>query len=262
LNTVQTPVLWCDFDNGQGLTDERFAALGKARALSASAPVFYVSMDQPWLDMSMTRQTVDLIEYLRVSGTGLLVIDNLGVTTGGADEITAEMAGVMSNLRLVAERVPCAVLLIHHQRKDNGSKRSRKGDALRGHSSIEAALDLALLIQRDGDNLTLTATKTRRATMPALAAMFTYTQTPDRELETARFVSIPVQIVTIEQQIEDAVLDLLRQSGQLNQTAILQRLRVIGKWPKNRVLGTLTRLVGSGMLHTTNGARGALLYSI
>jgi len=54
------------------------------------------------------------------------------------------MATVMGHFRYLAEQAKVAVILIHHQRKSNGSN-ARLGERLRGHSSIEAALDLASL---------------------------------------------------------------------------------------------------------------------
>jgi hypothetical protein len=38
--TLQAPALWCDFDNGPRITHERFEALGRARTLAVTAPLF------------------------------------------------------------------------------------------------------------------------------------------------------------------------------------------------------------------------------
>ena len=54
----------------------------------------------------------------------------------------------MAHLRQLSERVDGVVIPIHHQRKDHGNG-GRAGDRLRGHSSIEAAVDLALLVERE-----------------------------------------------------------------------------------------------------------------
>ena len=48
--TRQTPVLWCDFDNGKDRTHGRFEALARARNLPETTPLHYVSMPSPWLD--------------------------------------------------------------------------------------------------------------------------------------------------------------------------------------------------------------------
>jgi len=57
LVTAPGAVLWLDFDNGQRRTHERFAALARARNLSDSTPVYYVSMPSPMLADEVTRQT-------------------------------------------------------------------------------------------------------------------------------------------------------------------------------------------------------------
>ncbi len=114
----------------------------------ATTPLYYVSMPVPWLDASDPLQVDLLVARLDKLAARLLVVDNLGTVLGEADENSAEMARVMSNFRRLAEHTGAAVVILHHQRKGNGFK-GRAGDTLRGHSSIEAALDLALLIQRE-----------------------------------------------------------------------------------------------------------------
>jgi RecA-family ATPase len=74
------------------------------------------------------------------------VIDNLGTASGGADENSAQMIGVMAGLRQIAEEGELAVLVIHHKSKGDGV---RADDSLRGHSSIESAVDLALVVERE-----------------------------------------------------------------------------------------------------------------
>ena len=56
------------------------------------------------------------------------------------------MASVMGRLRWLVEECNCALILIHHQRKSasNGDANGvPQGRNTAGHSSIEAALDLA-----------------------------------------------------------------------------------------------------------------------
>ncbi len=53
----------------------------------------------------------------------------------------------MAGLRHIAEERDIAVKVIHHKSKCD---RLRAGDSLQGPSSIESALDLALLVEREG----------------------------------------------------------------------------------------------------------------
>ena len=86
---------------------------------------------------------------------GVIVIDTLNRAMPGGKENASEDVGlVLSAARLIEERYACLVLFIHHAGKDE-SRGSR------GHSSLKAAMDAELLIQRDGDIRSLRADKVR-----------------------------------------------------------------------------------------------------
>jgi transcriptional regulator with XRE-family HTH domain len=193
--TLPVAVLWCDFDNGPRITHERFEALGRARHLAETVPLSYVSMPSPWLDAHNTTAIAVLAQCMHELGTLLVCLDNLTVVRGKAEENSAEMGSVMANFRRLAEDTGAAVILIHHQRKNTqGGKgqdmTARAGDRLRGHSSIEAAIDLALLVEREPQSsiLDLQSTKTRGVDALPFRAQFTYEyKTGTTELATARF---------------------------------------------------------------------------
>ena len=220
LATIRFPVLWIDLDNGTCRSDERFDALGHARDLSPDIPLFYVSMPAPWLDASsetLMHQVAELVQHLEVR---VVFIDNLGSITGGVSEIDAAMAKVMANLRRLCEETEAAVIVVHHQRKSNGTG-TRKGD-LRGHSSIEASLDLALHVDRKegSDTVTVTPTKMRGATFAPLAAQFAYDHhAGTKELE-ARFFSTVIDNSGSDDGIDKALLEVVREQGELNKTAL------------------------------------------
>lgn len=179
------PVMWLDFDNGQRRTHERFAALARARKLPDTAPIFYASFPTPPLAAGDPESMEQLAVRLVDRGVKLIVIDNLGKVSGGLDENSADMQAPMDGLRWLAEH-GLAVVVIHHQRKANGIG-ARAGEALRGHGSIEAALDLALLVNREDDDVTATSTKTRGVNVAPFKARFEYENDLSHELVTARF---------------------------------------------------------------------------
>lgn len=87
----------------------------------------------------------DLATVLQKSGQagGLVIIDTLSRAAHGADENSAaEMGAIISNAAKLQQLVGGLVLLVHHTGKD-GTK------GLRGHSSLFAALDAAVEVQRD-----------------------------------------------------------------------------------------------------------------
>lgn len=190
--TVQQPVFWLDMDNGTRRTDERMEAVARGHELADDAPLSYVSMPTPWFDVSSLDSLIYLKTLIRSMGAGLVIIDNLGLITGEIEENSAAMAMVMGYLRQIAEGTNAALIVVHHQRKGgNGSAGTRAGDSLRGHSSIEAAVDLALLVMREpgGDKVLLRDTKTRGVPVPHIGGQFMYNhRAGTNDLEKAWFV--------------------------------------------------------------------------
>ena len=71
----------------------------------------------------------------------LVVIDTLATATVGADEISGKDMGlVLENVRLIAEKCNCAVMLVHHL---------SAGGRVRGHTSVYAHVDQVMLLTRD-----------------------------------------------------------------------------------------------------------------
>ena len=257
--TVQVPVLWLDFDNGKRRTDERIQALGRARSLEPEAtPFSYVCMPSPWLDGSSSSSMDGLIKRVNIMSVGLVVVDNLGVVSGDADENSAEMVHVLANFRRLAEEAGAAVVIIHHQRKATGFK-SRAGEALRGHSSIEAALDLALLVEREehADEVVVKSTKTRGVDVLPFGALFTYEhKAGTTELARARFYGVRVEDKSSDAAIQRAVLEAVEESPLLYKeeliSAVQETLKDVGR---NRIRNTIDRLAYIGKLNVTKGGR-------
>jgi predicted ATP-dependent serine protease len=165
-------------------------------------------MPSPWLDAYTWEGLQPLIDTVQAQEAKLVIIDNLLAVKGRADETSAEMGGVMAHFRRFTEKMGVATILIHHQRKEIAAN-SRAGDRVRGHSSIEAALDLALLVERayQSDLLIIRSTKERGVTVPPFGALFTYEhQTGTVELGTARFFGVEVEDSVSDRAIEQAVL--------------------------------------------------------
>jgi len=230
--TSQAAVLWVDFDNGIRRTDERIEAFARARQLAPDAPLHYVSMPQPWLDASKATMMAELAELITTLNAKLIIIDNLGLITGDTEENSGEMAQVMGNLRWLCEETESAVIVVHHQRKSSGTndKGIRKGEMLRGHSSIEAALDLALLVERkEGeDAVAVIPTKVRGfKEYNIFGAHFTYDHRPGtKDLAMGRFYSLTVTSKEEREveAIQDAIKAILR-GGSVNTTNLVSAVR-------------------------------------
>jgi hypothetical protein len=268
LTVQQAPVFWLDLDNGQRRTHERVEAFATARQLPAGASFYFRSMPDFWLDASNRQSCHLLAEVVTELKAELVVIDNLGLALGDVDENSIGMAKVMGNFRRLAEDHGVAVILLHHQRKTNGS-RGRKGESLRGHSSIEASLDLALCVEREGNrpDITLVPTKTRDFDVPPLGATFSYTHKPNtKELDRALFYGQSVQTGSDQQhqKIEAAILCELQavkaagepspNKGKLSKD-VRDRLAADGVSAGLNAIGdVLTELVRNGTVVEQSGA--------
>lgn len=255
LATTAGPVTWVDLDNGERRTDDRFMAVGKAYNLPDSAPLRYISMPQGGLQIDDDKQAERLAQTLVLLGASLLILDNLSTVKGEADELK-DMTKPMQNLRWVATWANVCILAIHHQRKSNGTK-GREGETIRGHSSIEANCDVALLVDR-GDTQSLAidvrATKARGATFEERGATFAYTWQPGtRELETARFFGVTASNRNNPKaqeaaEIEDAILGTL-QTGPAN----MSQLATATAYSRNKLRPVLDKLIAKGMVNEQPG---------
>lgn len=197
-------------------------------------------------------------------GVKLVVVDNLGVVNGGTDENAIGMSCVMGNWRSIAERFQLAVVLIHHQTKNNQT--SRVGNSLRGHSSIEAALDLALRAEREGQSpiVTVKSTKTRGADIHPFSAIFDYEhRRGTTDLYKARFWGVPATLDSKVYAIEQAILNTVNENPGLNKgelTSIVHgQLEGAGK---NAIGDVIDELQVAGKLKLEIKKSGSKTYSL
>ena len=248
--TAAGPVLWLDFDNGARRTHERFAALAASHKVPTSAPLHYVSMAEPRLDAGATDSTAALADRIVRLNAQLVVIDNLGVISGDADENSADMQRPMDGLRWLVEATGTAIVVLHHQRKTSnapGAGGGRAGDGLRGHGSIEAKLDYAVLVARDDDNLTLTGTKMRGASFKPLGATFAYENDAYHELLAARFFAFDAMSAAGEDKaakFEQEILTHLRKTPYMNASQLCDKI----KGNRAQILDSLRAMKSASMI--------------
>lgn len=215
VSVAQSPVLWVDFDNGSKRTHRRIDAMCNGYSDNDDIPIHYASMPDPPLIAHDLDSMLELRDSILSKQARLVIIDNLGLITGDIEENNAKMAIVMGNLRRIVERTGAAMIVIHHSRK-GGANGGRAGEALRGHSSIEASLDLAIQVLReqDSDKCRLQSTKTRGVDVPVVTGRFEYTHAYGidgnltNDLATARFYGVAQ--VRGNNPIRDAIEAVLR----------------------------------------------------
>lgn len=263
--TMLSPTLYIDLDNGARRMDERMGALARERDLSFDTPVHYVSMPSPSLDGSNQGSLLTLENHIRELGIRFVVIDNLGLVTGQVDENSSEMAQIMGGFRNLAESLNIAIIFIHHQRKSNTSS-NRLGDSLRGHSSIEAAADLALRMEREPNSniVTLRPTKVRGAEIPIIKAEFMYEHVLGaKELDSARFWRVEVMDTSSPSAITDAVRSALEELEPQNQGDLVATVKSKGiTVSEHRIRSHFELLVDQGYLSMQRGVSNAKLFRL
>ncbi len=262
---IQSSVLFVDLDNGLRRTHDRFEALGRAHKLSADARLFYVSMPSSWFNAGDSQDMENMIQRITKKGIKLICIDCLDRIRGGADENSGDMANVMTNLRLISEKTDAAVVVIHHQRKSgNGKTKARAGESLRGHSSIEASLDLALLVDRESPSalMTVRCTKQRDSDVPPFNALFKYETKPDNRLLTASFVSSEFsEKPSPAEDTETFIIELLTKKS-MNQSAIVKKVKQHLDAGRPQIRETLSSMTNGGILKIDRGNKNSVLYSL
>ena len=256
----KSATLWLDLDNGKRRSHERFGALARKAKLPIDAPFYYVSMNP--FNAGNLKDIKALINRMKAWGIGDLWIDNLGLIAPGADENSDGMIAVMSNLRMVAETTGASIILIHHQRK---SQSTRAGETLRGHSSIESAVDLCLLVERDADSniIKIKSTKSRDVEVYPFAAEFMFNHKEGTaELSEAWFEALEIDDTTSDRAIEKTLLSIVQDHPLINQKMLIEGAKPALQIGVNRIRLVLASLVKKGKIKTKEGAHGAKLYVV
>ena len=259
--TKQCNVLYVDCDNGSLTDDERINAFAVSHGLTADekSSFKYISMPDDF-DVS-DQATIDkMVIVASALDARVLVLDNLGLINS-KDENSPEMARVMANLRKLANRGMC-VIVVHHQRKSNGGQPVRLGETLRGHSSIGAALDFSYFISRKDatdSNIIVTPSKCRFAPVKPFGAEFKYTWIGEtKELETAMFLCHDI-VDDMEKAIGliPMVLGSVSEMTQTELTRELMKAGVSQRSAKDAIAGG----VKNGLIGSRRGAHNATFLS-
>jgi len=221
----QGGAVWIDFDNGRRRTLDRFKALGSTMDLAEDVPLKIYSMPYPVFDARNQIQVIELQVKIVLHEAKLVILDNLAMISGDADENSADMAEIFNNLRRISEITSTAVVVIHHPRKGSQSQ-GRAGDRLRGHSSIEAAIDLALYMERSGENLSIEIkpTKARDSLVKPFSARFDFEVDQNDQLTKARFYSITGSLNFQTIKVMEAIWETLA-DGEINKGDLTSRVK-------------------------------------
>ncbi|MCB1908403.1 MAG: AAA family ATPase [Rhodocyclaceae bacterium] len=141
--TLPLPVVYVGLEGAAGLAS-RVQAYRAEHGADAGERVRFITAPLRILE---TGDLDALAEAIEAAGAarGIAIIDTLNASAPGADENASEdMGRIIDGAKRLQAAIGGVVVLVHHTGKD-----STRG--LRGHSSLFAALDAAIEVQRDGD---------------------------------------------------------------------------------------------------------------
>lgn len=126
----------------EGTLQNRIKALQGEKKVNFDEASFHLVRDP----LDIFRSSDDVKDLaLKIPKGALVVIDTLAQTSPGMDENSGkDMGQVIQNCKILQQEIDGLVLLVAHTGKG-------KGDDIRGHSSLRAALDAAIILNRKGD---------------------------------------------------------------------------------------------------------------
>lgn len=253
--TTSVPVLWLNFDMADEDIHERAAAVYRTRPLPDGAVFDVVSLPTPWLNLSNAGFALQLAEWVRLRGYGLVVIDNFSNVKGAAKLIDESIADVMLNIRRMSKEAGCAVWVIHHETKNVAGKSAF--ERMYGGVHIAASVEAAFSISRNSDNVTLSASKQRgHMVTTTFCALHTYSQNEDSTLDTFKFFAAAAPDTAQEEDATSAGAaplqhELLRVllSTPLSYKSVDDLVTTLGgDYTPNSVRNAITKMHGKGLV--------------
>jgi hypothetical protein len=155
---TQGPVLIIPAEGASGMP-QRSDAWQEFHGVNADdAPLYWLPMSLDLRDPEWARAIE--VEVEPFGPFALVVVDTVFRTFGGGDEnSSADMGAYIAGLDLIRERTGAAVLAVHHPGKSEAA-------GARGHSSLRAALDAEIEVQRRGHRVTVQSTKQKDRAAP------------------------------------------------------------------------------------------------
>ena len=135
---------------------------------------------------------------------------------------------------------------------------------MRGHSSIEQSLDLALLVEREpySDIITIKSTKTRGLEVLPFSSVFTFEKNNDDSLNESCFYSVESEDNESNNAIEREIKIVLKDNP-LNQTSLTSAVKAkLDGVGLNRITNQIRKMEANDQIRVTVGAHNAKIYSL
>jgi hypothetical protein len=141
LRVTQAPVVYIAAEGAAGLRKRKVGFETAHADLPADVP-FHMVAAAPNLGVG-SGDLETLITSIETAGVkpGLIALDTLAQSLGGADENGAGMVQLVANATALANHFNCFVLIVHHVGLTDDKR-------LRGHTSLVGGLDVSILSER------------------------------------------------------------------------------------------------------------------
>ena len=244
----QGRVLWFDNDMGEFEVGERLAAMLTGHDGNADTTALDVISYQ-----GIDFEDAEVIQSdIKCSRADLVIFDVFkNFLPNGLDENSSAVADSLSALREVANNTGAAILLIHHSNKSGKNGLS----AMRGSTAIAGSVDTAYQVLRNGDKVTLKATKSRSAPGTDIEASFAFDAEPGGMLQSARFYGV-AKAKSKTEVAADFVLEALQNADASTATLIAQA-KEQGVAGRDTIRTALGQLQEQGRIQATTGAHNA-----
>lgn len=150
-NTHASPVLFVDEESGPLRMARRLGDTLRGHEGGPETAVYYTSLAR--FDLRKADDLGALADAVAETGARLVIVDALvDVMPGGDENAVADVHPLFLALRSLADRVGCCVVVIHHSSKAGG---------YRGSSAMHGAVDVMILVKKEGEQLTFDMQKNR-----------------------------------------------------------------------------------------------------
>ena len=136
------PVVYTALEGFRGVA-KRIKGWCKKNNLSPSN----IFIDHDSLLLGEQGSVENFIKYYKANqfNSGIVIIDTLNMACPNIEENSAaDMSGVITKARLIAEKLNSTVLIIHHSGKDESR-------GMRGSSSLKASMDTIIYVKQDSN---------------------------------------------------------------------------------------------------------------
>jgi hypothetical protein len=260
-----TGFYWIDLEIGERLLMERFSSFVRGREVPEDSPLFFTSMPSPILRADRLDDMAALLNRVTSLGVGAVVVDHLGAALGDAQESTDDVGEIMTNFRYLASDAGVTVFLIHHQTKGGGGRYGDSMDSARGHGSIIANSDLALLVKRDSKDKDIAKIIPVACRLSddfgEIGARWTFEhEQSSKMLKTARFFS--TTIISEAEKVDREIVEILQRTSDINQTELRSAVSNATGVGDYTIRQRISLLQKNGTIQFVDGPQSSKIYRL